>query len=218
MRPGALAPSHCPTMPPHRQSAPIHFADAQCIDHCEHVAAEPLHRIGSLRHARLAVTTPVVTHQPEMAAPGRHLVVPHVQIGVRDPHVPEKSTTCVGFASQKTGLGSTWEAAQRDGEAAELLLRSRAPERGNLDRHGAPDMLGLIGRQCLEAGQNRRQCIRASGWRAYPFQVPRPGHVIAATPSHCSKGESIVGVDARVRLECFFLHFPTPGTRGLVGL
>ena len=66
--------------------------------------------------------------------------------------------------------------------------------------------------------QNRRQCIRASGWRAYPFQVPRPGHVIAATPSHCSKGESIVGVDARVRLECFFLHFPTPGTRGLVGL
>jgi len=152
MRPGALAPSHCPTMPPHRQSAPIHFADAQCIDHCEHVAAEPLHRIGSLRHARLAVTTPVVTHQPEMAAPGRHLVVPHVQIGVRDPHVPEKSTTCVGFASQKTGLGSTWEAAQRDGEAAELLLRSRAPERGNLDRHGAPDMLGQIGRQCLEAG------------------------------------------------------------------
>ena len=59
----------------HRQSAPIHFADAQCIDHCEHVAAKPLHRIGSLRHARLAVTAPVVTHQPEVAAPGRHLVV-----------------------------------------------------------------------------------------------------------------------------------------------
>jgi len=31
-----------------------------------------------------------------------------------------------GFASQKIALGSTWEAAQRDGEAAELLFRVRA--------------------------------------------------------------------------------------------
>jgi len=35
---------------------------------------------------------------------------------------------------------------------AELLLRSRAPERRNLDRHGVPDVLGLIGRQSFEAG------------------------------------------------------------------
>jgi len=143
-----LAPSHCPTMPP--IDNPHQF-----ICRC------PMHRSLRARRGRAAPSDRVPSarsigrNHAGRNAPARNggsRPAPGVQIGVRGPHVPEKSTTCVGFASQKTGLGSTWEAAQRDGEAAELLLRSRAPERGNLDRHGAPDMLGLIGRQCLEAG------------------------------------------------------------------
>src|SRR5262249_60193400 len=46
MRAGALGAEPLSDHAAHRQSAPTHFADAQCIDHCEHVAAEPLHRIG----------------------------------------------------------------------------------------------------------------------------------------------------------------------------
>src|SRR5262249_14242089 len=90
------------------------------------------------------MTAPVVTHQAEMTAPGRHLVVPHMQIGAerirqhqhrgvfRSFDFDINAATVVSFyvwhsrppsrlgrriASQKTGLGSTWEARQGGWEA-----------------------------------------------------------------------------------------------------
>ena len=68
MRLGALAPSHCPTMPPIDSPHQLIFCNAETVEHGEHVAAEPLHRIGPFRHAGFAVAAAVVAHEAEVAA------------------------------------------------------------------------------------------------------------------------------------------------------
>ena len=65
----------------HRQAAPIDLRDAEAVEDRKHVAAEPLHRIGALRHAGFAVAAPVVAQQAEVLGERRHLLVPHVQSG-----------------------------------------------------------------------------------------------------------------------------------------
>ena len=60
-------------------------------------------------------------------------------IAIRQQDAPKKSNTWVGFASQKAGLGSTWEAQRREGKKSgvggALLLRARVRERRHLDRY-----------------------------------------------------------------------------------
>ncbi len=60
----------------------------------QHVAAEPLHCVGALRHARLAVAAAVVAHHAEMLRPGLHLLVPHVHGGAE--RIAEDQHRCVG--------------------------------------------------------------------------------------------------------------------------
>jgi hypothetical protein len=64
-----------------------------------------------------------------MTAPGRDLVVPHVQIAILPDETSDKSNDCDEIASQKMGLGSAWEASP------DLFLPSRARGGGFLIPH-----------------------------------------------------------------------------------
>ena len=82
-------------MPPIDRPHQLNFLTPSCVGDRQHVAAEPLHRVGALRHAGLAVAAAVVAHHAEMLRPVRRLLVPHVQVGAE--RIAEDQGRCVGW-------------------------------------------------------------------------------------------------------------------------
>jgi hypothetical protein len=115
--------------------------------------------------------------------------------------VPEKSKTWIGFASQKMALGSTWEAAQRDGEAAELLFRARASQRREVRSARCAGHARLDWPAVLKG--KRRIAPSASAHHArdrryISTQLRQMSQLIAATPSRSAVDAQAACVDAPV--------------------
>src|SRR5439155_6607188 len=60
---------------------PVDGLETDRVEDRKRVAAEPLHRIGSLRHAGLAMAAPVVAHQAKLPGERLDLWAPHVERG-----------------------------------------------------------------------------------------------------------------------------------------
>ena len=63
----------------HGQAAPVDALKRESLEYGERVAAEALHRVGTLGAPGFAVAVPVVAHKPEVPREPRDLPVPHVQ-------------------------------------------------------------------------------------------------------------------------------------------
>ncbi|MDT4875623.1 hypothetical protein FQZ97_1110010 [compost metagenome] len=69
--------------PAHGQATERSLADIQVIEQGQHIAAQLLDAVETRTDLRLAVAAGVVAQHPKMLGKGRHLGVPHAQVGAQ---------------------------------------------------------------------------------------------------------------------------------------